>query len=152
MEESHVDAAPLVWLASTDTYYPSDIARHLLHVQPKVDFKPVTGAPNPLSLDNLNQLNNLGGTNVFLTSNDDVTTNPAWLKGVKPDASGKTAGANTAAVVVNTHADGVVDAFYFYFYSYNLGNKVFGQNLGNHVGDWYVRNTAIYCGLASNPW
>ena len=100
-------------------------------MQPQVDFKPVDGAPNPLSLSNLDQLNAKGGTNVYLTSVDDVTKNPPWLTGVKPDASGKTNGATTSVVVVNTHADGIVDAFYFYFYSFNLGNKVLGQNLGN---------------------
>ena len=30
----------------------------------------------------------------------------------------------------------IVDAFWFYFYSYNLGNKVFNVRFGNHVGDW----------------
>ena len=35
----------------------------------------------------------------------------------------------------------VIDAFWFYFYSYNLGNAVFGVRFGNHVGDW--EHTAI---------
>jgi hypothetical protein len=30
----------------------------------------------------------------------------------------------------------VVDAFWFFFYSYNLGNAVFNIRFGNHVGDW----------------
>jgi len=32
--------------------------------------------------------------------------------------------------------NGVVDAFWFFFYSYNLGNKVVNVRFGNHVGDW----------------
>ncbi|KAI9743941.1 MAG: Vacuolar protein sorting-associated protein 62 [Claussenomyces sp. TS43310] len=32
--------------------------------------------------------------------------------------------------------DGIVDAFWFFFYSYNLGNGIFGIRFGNHVGDW----------------
>jgi hypothetical protein len=32
--------------------------------------------------------------------------------------------------------DGIVDAFWFYFYSFNEGNTVLGIRFGNHVGDW----------------
>ncbi|THX41482.1 hypothetical protein D6D10_02698 [Aureobasidium pullulans] len=41
-----------------------------------------------------------------------------------------------AVLIVVPKEDGVVDAFWFYFYSYNLGNKVFNIRFGNHVGDW----------------
>lgn len=41
-----------------------------------------------------------------------------------------------AILIVVPKDDGVVDAFWFYFYSYNLGNKVFNIRFGNHVGDW----------------
>ena len=44
-------------------------------------------------------------------------------------------------MVVVDKGEGVVDAFWFYFYSYNLGNKVFNIRFGNHVGDW--EHTAI---------
>ncbi len=30
----------------------------------------------------------------------------------------------------------VVHAFWFFFYSFNLGNSVFGVGFGDHVGDW----------------
>lgn len=36
---------------------------------------------------------------------------------------------------------GIIDAFYFYFYSFNLGNTVMGWRFGNHVGDW--EHTAV---------
>lgn len=29
-----------------------------------------------------------------------------------------------------------MDTFYFYFYSFNLGNTVATWRFGNHVGDW----------------
>jgi hypothetical protein len=41
-----------------------------------------------------------------------------------------------AVLVVVDKGKGVVDAFWFFFYSYNLGNKVFNVRFGNHVGDW----------------
>lgn len=132
---------------------PSDLATHISHSNPQVNFNTVS-APSPLDLNNLNQL----GGDVYLTSKDDITTNPAWLKGVRPDGSGKTDG-STAAVIVNDKGNGNVDAFYMYFYSYNWGGEVLGlsslnfgmllfpgfsllysRNLtscpGNHVGDW----------------
>lgn len=41
-----------------------------------------------------------------------------------------------AVLVVVPKENGVVDAFWFFFYSYNLGNSVFNVRFGNHVGDW----------------
>jgi hypothetical protein len=41
-----------------------------------------------------------------------------------------------AVLVVVDKGRGIVDAFWFYFYSYNLGNAVLNVRFGNHVGDW----------------
>ena len=41
-----------------------------------------------------------------------------------------------AVLVVVDKGHGVVDAFWFYFYSFNLGNVVLNVRFGNHVGDW----------------
>jgi hypothetical protein len=41
-----------------------------------------------------------------------------------------------AVAVVIEKEDGIVDAFWFFFYSFNLGNVVFNLRFGNHVGDW----------------
>ncbi|KAH7118889.1 hypothetical protein B0J11DRAFT_79609 [Dendryphion nanum] len=41
-----------------------------------------------------------------------------------------------ATLIVVDKGDGIVDAFWFFFYSYNLGNTVFNVRFGNHVGDW----------------
>ena len=128
--------APVIWIQSQDPYFPSDIGAQLVHTKPEVNFAAVQGASNPLTLNNLASLNSLGGTSVYLTSLDDITKNPAWLKGVKPDGSGKTNGAISCAIIVNDHGAGNVDAFYMYFYAYNQGNTVFGQEIGDHVGDW----------------
>ena len=128
--------APIVWLESEDKYFPSDIATQLIHTKPEINFAPINGGPSPLTLDNLDQLNANNGANVYLTSVDDITTNPLWLTGVKPDGSGKTNGATSCAVIVNDHGNGLVDAFYMYFYAYNWGGRVLGQDVDDHVGDW----------------
>jgi hypothetical protein len=132
---------------------PTDIKVFLDNTTPRVNFNEVSGPSKPLTQDNVNQM----GGDVFLTSNEDVTQNPQWIKGTKPDASGKTNGATTAAVIVNDKGNGNVDAFYMYFYAYNYGGEVLGWDqlnfgmlprpsffsgqlltypIGNHVGDW----------------
>jgi hypothetical protein len=105
---SHV--APLVYLHSQESYFPSDLNTNLANMQPQVNFKPVTGYTSPLTVDNLDQLNNLGGANVWLTSTSDITKNPAYLKGVKP-VNGVTENAKTAVVVVNDRGSGVVGQY-----------------------------------------
>lgn len=54
------------------------------------------------------------------------------------DGLAQEAGRSTApAVLVAVEkGEGVVDAFWFHFYSYNQGNTVFNVRFGNHVGDW----------------
>ena len=46
-----------------------------------------------------------------------------------------------AVLVTVNKGHGIVDAFWFFFYSFNLGNVVFNVRFGNHVGDW--EHTAI---------
>ncbi|MCJ1389809.1 Vacuolar protein sorting-associated protein 62 [Xylographa bjoerkii] len=41
-----------------------------------------------------------------------------------------------AVLIVIDKGNGIVDAFWFYFYSFNLGTKVLKIRFGNHVGDW----------------
>ncbi|KAL8762831.1 MAG: hypothetical protein Q9184_001217 [Pyrenodesmia sp. 2 TL-2023] len=127
--------APLVWLHPDDTYFPSDIASQLLHTKPQVNFLDVLGYPIPLTLDNLDSLNANNGSDVYLTSVDDITKAPAWLNGVKPDKeSHTTVGATSAAVIVNDRGNGMVDAFYMYFTANNFGGRILGQNVNEHVG------------------
>ena len=133
-------------------YFPSDLGAQLVHTQPEDNFAVVTNAPNPPTLNNLDALNGLGGTNVYLTSIDDVTTSPAWLNGVKPSASGATVGANSCAIIVNDHGSGSVDVFYMYFYAYNQGNTVFGLEIGDHVGDWEHNMIRFQDGLPTQVW
>lgn len=41
-----------------------------------------------------------------------------------------------AVLVLVDKGNDIVDAFWFYFYSYNLGNTVLNVRFGNHIGDW----------------
>lgn len=52
----------------------------------------------------------------------------------KPDESGYSRA--PATLVMVDKGSGVVDAFWFFFYAYNLGQTVLGTRYGNHVGDW----------------
>lgn len=88
---------------------------------------------SPLTLFNLDQLNNVGsngGKDVFLTSNDDITKDPKWLEGVQPGANGATADVESSVIIVVDKGNGVVDAFYFYFYAFNWGGVVLEKQLG----------------------
>ncbi|RFU29800.1 hypothetical protein B7463_g6543, partial [Scytalidium lignicola] len=51
-----------------------------------------------------------------------------------PDPSGYSSA--PAVLILVDKGRGVLDAFWFYFYSYNLGITVFNMRFGNHVGDW----------------
>jgi len=57
----------------------------------------------------------------------------------RPEKSGRSSA--PAILVVVPKEDGIVDAFWFFFYSYNLGNTVLNVRFGNHVGDW--EHTAV---------
>ena len=155
-----IDYAPLVHLYSGEQFWPCDIKEHLFHVTPELNYTPIQGLPQ-LNLTNLDQLNHFeNGRYVFLTSNDNVEERPDWLSGeinipddftddakadhVEPHTTkGKIrkqshGGRSDAPAVLLTvdKGDGIVDAFWFFFYSYNLGNLVFNIRFGNHIGDW----------------
>ncbi|KAF7924679.1 uncharacterized protein EAE97_010630 [Botrytis byssoidea] len=132
------DYAPLVWLDQSEMYFPSDIYAQVLNTKPYVNRSliPEDTLPSPLNLETIDQLNNWG-TEVYLTSTVDITTSPTFLTGVVPSSTtGRTQDAISCSVILTDHGDGLVDVFYMYFYAYNQGNTVLGQELGNHIGDW----------------
>jgi Vacuolar protein sorting-associated protein 62 len=115
---------------------PSDIATQVALTGPKINRVAVDKAPSPLTLDNLDQLNALGGKDIWLTSHEGIQANPKWFFGVAPDDNHKTTGLTSCAIVTVDKGNATVDAFYFYFYAYNQGNQVLGMEFGDHVGDW----------------
>ncbi len=146
--------APLAHLYSEEQWWPSDISVHVQHVVPEVNFTSV--APS-VTLQNISSL----GSNVFLTSKDDVTDQPDWLTSVvgKPDANGLSS-APVTIVLVNK-PNGILDAFFFYFYSYDHGGKV-NTSLSHTVisaltaftllcRSW-ASSSAITSAIGSTPW
>ena len=185
-----LDYAPFVHLYSGEEFWPCDIADHLIHTTPHLNYTPLKTSSDYLNLTNLDELNRYGSRNVYLQSDDNVERRPDWLGGKSnipaiPDderckivdpgfaqgssgseaklgmrgtnnifatnredpASGSTTGQTKkkpcggrsdapAVLVAIDKGDGIVDAFWFFFYSYNLGNVVLNLRFGNHVGDW----------------
>lgn len=158
-----LDYAPLVHLYSEEQFWPCDIAEHLFHVTPELNYTPIKGRLQYSNLTNLDDLNEFEkGRHVYLTSNDNVEERPDWLGGQKnipdefdedpdlvnsrrrgsrpgPSIGSQSHGGRSdapAVLVTVNKGHGIVDAFWFYFYSYNLGNIVFNIRFGNHVGDW----------------
>lgn len=132
-------SAPYVYLHRDDQYYPSDMAEHIENTQPTINFTAVEGGPNPLTLDNLDELNKLGGKNIYLSSKEDVVTLPKFLHGQEPDPlTYKTNNAKSCVVIVVDKGNGTIDAFYMYWYTFNEGPSAIGHQVGNHLGDWYL--------------
>ena len=153
-----MDYAPVVHLYSGEEYWPGDIGEHLYHITPRLNFTPVPASWQHPRLDNLNALNRWEhGRHLFLTSDDNVEDHPKWLMGKQnipaaPTPSSHRPGHHSsfkaatqniqvgrsdapAVLIVVKKGHGIVDAFWFFFYSFNLGNVVV-LRFGNHVGDW----------------
>lgn len=221
-----LDHAPLIHLYSGEEFWPCDVADHLFHTTPHLNYTPLQGVDDHPTLEHLNDLNKWGRF-VYLQSDDNVEDRPEWLGGksnipdvpddsdpdnddddddhsgghYEEDVDGENSSwwdvgigdseerggirptATTSPVLVPTKFpegeelvdkddpnwqpelirarmqkrgrkvvggrsdapavlivvpkdNGVVDAFWFFFYSYNLGNSVFNVRFGNHVGDW----------------
>lgn len=153
--------APLVYIDQNEQYFPSDLQTQLDNTYATINHTNIRNGPSPLLLSNLDQLNSIGNCTVeqldscsiYLTSKDDVTANPQWLYGVSPDLTNhETKGAKSCVVIINDHGDGLIDAFYMYFYAFNLGNTVSGQTLGDHVGDWEHTMVRFVNGLPTAIW
>ena len=65
-------------------------------------------------------------------SRRDQIIQPPFL--AQPTPSGRSPAPAVLILVDKGH--GILDAFWFYFYSYNLGTTVFNIRFGNHIGDW----------------
>ena len=124
--------APYTILYSDEGWWPSDIKTHLAHVTPKasplaasrmvalcstlIEQVDSVAVADSVTLATLNSIT----SDAFLTSNDDVEDDPAWLTSTdnKPDGNGLS---GAPATIIAADKGDFVDVFYFYFYSYNHG-------------------------------
>ncbi|KIW33719.1 uncharacterized protein PV07_00547 [Cladophialophora immunda] len=134
--------APVVFLESTEAFFPSSIAQQVANSHPEDFAGRNLSSRASLTLANLNSLNTFGsnGSNVSLTSDQGIRALPSWFHGAKPTTNGSLPGNTTAtAVVTVSKPNNILDAFFFFFYAYNRGDWIFGLpilELGDHVGDW----------------
>lgn len=120
-------------------FYPSDLHAHVSNTYAASNFTIISDAPNPLTLNNLNELNLVQAKEVFLTSTASLLTLPSYLHGEAPDSRTlATENAISCVIIIVEKQNGIVDAFYMYFYTFNQGPTVLGYELGDHLGDWYV--------------
>jgi hypothetical protein len=98
---------------------PSDIQQQLDHTKPNVNWTTIEGVQTPLTLDNLDTLNSMGNTSVYLTSLEGIEADPepGWFRGIKPDSDGRTVDGTASIIIMADRGNGTVDAFYFYFYA-----------------------------------
>ena len=207
-----LEYAPYVHLYSGEEFWPCDIADHLVHTTPHLNYTPLQASSDHPNLTNLNELNEWGRF-VYLQSDDNVEERPEWLGGetnipTEPEewnhSDGISMGARNekdiedsasvenaadplyqsnkhegllgtksgprgesdkrgagvrggrsdapAVLILVDKGEGVVDAFWFFFYSYNLGNKVFNVRFGNHVGDWEHTVVRFHHGKPKEVW
>lgn len=109
--------APLSHLHSSEQYWPADVAVHLPKVVPEVNFKSIGGTPTMQSLSTL-------PNNAYLTAieSENVLTHDTEFfestVGIPVDGLS----AAPATIIAVEKPGGIVDAFYFYFFSWNQGN------------------------------
>jgi hypothetical protein len=131
--------APYCWLYSREPYLPSTLETFLNFTEAFDNFDPLPDEYLKLTVDDISRINPWG-KHTYTTSVDDPEQYPWWMEAAKmvPDSNGYSP-APTYLVVVDK--GDYIDAFWFFFYAFNLGNQVLGVRFGNHVGDW--EHTAI---------
>ena len=140
LEQGHIpqyviDYAPLVHLYSEERYLPYDIGEYVTNFHVTFENGSVyPGTEADMNLDKLSKLKH--SCDLFLTSNSDFDKDPDWITGVKNKPSlinGEIKNAPATLIVVDK-GFGWVDAYWFYFYSFNLGPFVM-------VTTWEIGNT-----------
>lgn len=134
--------APVVHLYAEERYLPYSIEEYVKRFYVSASTGKNITQRLPLSLADLHSIQKTSGfspDDIYLTALSDFDSDPEWITGVKnvPDiGTGLLRDAPAVLIVVDKGED-IIDAFWFYFYSFNLGPFVMGGGpYGNHVGDW----------------
>ena len=81
------DYAPYVHLFSRESFWPCDLAEHLVHTSPHLNYTKITDLEFDVNLTNLHELNDYNGGShrrwMYLKSDDNVEERPQWLGGAK---------------------------------------------------------------------
>lgn len=91
---------------------------------------------------------------VFMVANGDFDADPEWITGKNNVPNVYTGEVDApATLIVVDKGNGWIDAYWFYFYSFNLGPFVMGFGpYGNHVGDWEHSLVRFYKGEPVIVW
>lgn len=77
-----LEHAPYIHLYSGEHFWPCDIANHLIHTTPHLNYTALQATDDHPNLTHLNYLNDWnGGRFVYLQSDDNVEDRPEWLGG-----------------------------------------------------------------------
>lgn len=150
-----IDFAPLVHLYSEERYFPYDIKDFVKHF--RITYKNGTIAEGTdHGMLNITMLGELPqSSRMYMTANEDFDKDPDWITGIrnKPSLRNGEIKDAPATLIVVDKGNGWVDAFWFYFYSFNLGPFVMGSGpYGNHVGDWEHSLVRFYNGEPIIVW
>ncbi|CAH7678547.1 hypothetical protein PPACK8108_LOCUS13070 [Phakopsora pachyrhizi] len=144
-----LDHAPLVHLNSNEKFWPSKLEKHLKNCLIYYD-RPIETEDHDDDEGDLfsvlTESNEINCKGTFLTSLKDVRPSPEkhpWIVSLegKPDPKTLRSDHSPAILILVdkskiTGVEGTLDAFWFFFYSFNLGPKVAGFHFGNHIADW----------------
>lgn len=145
-----IDFSPVIQLHSKEKYYPYDINLFIRHFQITKDQFPVQ---KQLQLSTITH----NDENLYMTAIEEFCNDPDWILGTKPDSKGLS---DPAVLIVVDKGNGWVDAYWFYFYAFNLGptikfksiNLIIMGPIGNHVGDWEHTLVRFYNGKPILVW
>lgn len=140
-----VKYAPLVWLHSEEKYFPGDVYEYCQHFD-IFDKNDKSTKYN----GNIADLGKYHGDEFTMVATEDWTES-SWIYGNKPEKEGYCEA--PATLIVVDKGNGWIDAFWFYFYPFNLGPKVLSRGpIGNHLGDWEYTMVRFYDGRPRVTW